>query len=203
MDHTTQAFIEEMGCWGSTFKELYRGSFADKNVNKWKRKHFLKGMAAFYISHKWAISLVLSFSAVFNWTWKRKKPMAVLLNNSHKKVYLPCLLMQQHQQTVPVWTAVSLGKWEKNKVQISRKQFWRRREFAEQNLQSIKSFVFKEINWQDIVWPQGQRSLSITHWFRGNNMKCWIWTSRGNCCRRETAARRTNILPQLPGGLTQ
>lgn len=34
MDHNTEAFIEEMGCQSSKFKELYRGSFADKNVRK-------------------------------------------------------------------------------------------------------------------------------------------------------------------------
>jgi len=31
MDHNTEAFIEEMAYWSSKFKELYRGSFADKS----------------------------------------------------------------------------------------------------------------------------------------------------------------------------
>lgn len=46
-----------MGCWSSKFKELCRGSFADKNVRKYKRKHFLKGMAAFRIFPQSGISL--------------------------------------------------------------------------------------------------------------------------------------------------
>lgn len=47
MDPTTEAFIEEMGCWSSKFKEFYGGSFADNNVRKWKKKYFFKGNGCF------------------------------------------------------------------------------------------------------------------------------------------------------------